>query len=316
MMKLAVLDDYEHAAHKSADWSRITDQIEVEVFNDHIDDHRKLIELLSKFEIIFIMRERTPFPAALFAQLPRLRLLITSGKRNASIDLEAARSHGVVVCGTPILPYPAAEHTWSMILALAKRIPTDDQRVRNGQWGAECNLGLRDKTLGVIGLGKLGTQVAKVGLAFGMNVLAWSENLVPERCAEAGVDYAAKNELLRSADFTTIHLVLSDRSRGLIGAEEFALMKSGSFLINTSRGPIVDETALLAALQSKSIAGAALDVFDTEPLPTDHPLRQLPNSVLSPHQGYVTKENFQIFYTTAIENIQAWLDDQPINVLN
>ena len=316
MKKLAVIDDYERAAQSSADWSLLDGKVEVAFFHDHLDDELAVAEQLADFEIVFIMRERTPFPSSLFARLPRLEHLITSGKRNASIDLAAAKQHGVVVSGTPILPYPAAEHAWALLLALAKRIPADDRQMRAGGWGVDLNVGLKDKTLGVIGLGKLGSQVARVGLAFGMNVIAWSPNLPRERCAEVGVGYASKEALLRDADFVTIHLVLGERSRGLIGANELALMKPTAFLINTSRGPIVDERALIAALQSNAIAGAGLDVFETEPLPQDHPFRALPNTVLSPHQGYVTQENYRIFYATAIENILGWLDGKRFNLLS
>jgi len=316
MKKLAIIDDYEKAALTSVDWGRLAGKVSVEIFSDHLDDEDAIAERLGDFEIVFIMRERTPFRASLFARLPKLEHVITSGKRNASIDLDAARAQGVIVSGTPILPYPAAEHAWALMLALAKRIPQDDRRMREGRWGEGLNLGLRGKTLGVIGLGKLGSQVAAVGLAFGMDVIAWSENLTAERCAEVGVRLVSRDELLSSADFITIHLVLGERSRGLIGADELGLMKPTAYLINTSRGPIVDEAALVEALRSRRIAGAGLDVFETEPLAGDHPLRALPNTVLTPHQGYVTQENFRIFYETAIENILSWLDGVPANVLN
>ena len=315
MKKLAVVDDYEGAARTSADWDRLAGKVEIEVFQDHLDDEATVAERLADFEIVFLMRERTPFPDSLFARLPKLEHVITSGMRNASIDLDAARRHGVVVTGTPILAYPAAEHAWALLLALAKRIPADDRRMRHGGWGEGLNLGLRDKTLGIIGLGKLGSQVARVGLAFGMHVIAWSENLTAQRCEEVGVRLVSKAELLQSADFVSIHLVLGERSRGLIAADEFRLMPPTAFLINTSRGPIVDESALVDALKSGRIAGAGIDVFETEPLPADHPLRGLPNTVLTPHQGYVTRENFRIFYSTAIDNVLSWLDGRPANVL-
>lgn len=316
MKKLAILDDYENAALASADWGRLNGKVSVEVFGDHLDDEDAIVQRLADFEVVFLMRERTPFGASLFARLPKLEHVITSGKRNASIDMDAARDHAVVVSGTPILPYPAAEHAWALILALAKRIPQDDRSMREGRWGEGLNLGLRGKTLGIIGLGKLGSQVATVGLAFGMDVIAWSRNLTAEHCVEAGVRLAGREELLAGADFITIHLVLGDRSRGLIGADELKLMKPTAFLINTSRGPIVDEAALVEALQSGRIAGAGLDVFATEPLADDHPLRALRNTVLTPHQGYVTRENFAIFYESAIENILGWLGGAPVNVLN
>lgn len=316
MKRLAIIDDYENAAANAADWATIRDQIEVTVFGDHLETESDIAERLRPFDAVVIMRERTAFRRTLLDRLPNLELLITSGKRNASIDVAAARRRGIIVCGTPILPYPAAEHTWALILALAKRIPADDRRMRTGQWGADVNIGLNGKSLGIVGLGKLGAQVARVGLAFGMKVAAWSENLTREHCAEVGIDYASKENLLADADFVTIHLVLGERSRSLIGADEIALMKPTAYLINTSRGPIVDEKALVAALESHSIAGAGIDVYDVEPLPPSHPLRSLPNTVLTPHQGYVTRENFEIFFGTAIDNLRAWLAGAPINVLD
>lgn len=315
MKKLAIIDDYENAALASADWDRLAGKAEIEVFRDHLTHEAAVAERLSDFEMVFIMRERTPFPASLIKRLPKLELIITSGMRNASIDLEAAKSHGVVVSGTTILPYPAAEHAWALILGLAKRLPEDDQRMRDGRWGEGLNVGLKEKTLGVIGLGKLGAQVATVGQAFGMNVIAWSENLTKKRCKEVGVKLVSKEELLAESDFVTIHLVLGDRSRGLIGADELALMQPTSYLINTSRGPIVDEAALVDALRSKQIAGAGLDVFSTEPLPADHPLRSFSNTALTPHQGYVTQENFRMFYETAVIIVDSWLEGRRSNVL-
>jgi phosphoglycerate dehydrogenase-like enzyme len=316
MKKLAIIDDYEKAALQSADWRDLADSVTIQTFHDHLYGEEALAARLAHFEIVFIMRERTPFSRSLLQRLPKLELLMTSGMRNASIDMAAARERNIVVCGTPILPYPAAEHAWALILALAKRIAADDCAVRAGLWGSGLNLGLKGKTLGVIGLGKLGQQVARIGLAFEMNVIAWSQNLTAERCAAVGVTWVPKEELLQASDFVSIHLVLGDRSRGLIGADEFDLMQPSAFLINTSRGPIVDEDALVDALEQGSIAGAGLDVFDVEPLPDDHPLRHSPNTVLTPHQGYVTRENCAVFYATAIENICAWLGSGPINLLS
>jgi phosphoglycerate dehydrogenase-like enzyme len=315
MKKLAVIDDYEHAALAMADWSPLEGIVEVDVFHDHCADETALAERLREFQIVCIMRERTPFRRSLLEQLPQLEHLITSGMRNSSIDLGAAKERGIVVTGTPILPYPAAEHTWALILALAKSIPSDDRNVRAGDWGKVVNLGLHGKTLGLIGLGKLGAQVARVGLAFGMHVIAWSANLTRQRCDEVGVELAAKHTLFRTADFVSIHLQLSERSRGLVGAAELGLMRPTAWLINTSRGPIVDEAALVAALQNATIAGAGLDVFDIEPLPASHVLRRLPNTVLTPHQGYVTAENFRLFFTMAVANVRAWLAGGPINEL-
>lgn len=316
MKRLAIIDDYEKAALSSADWSPLAGKVEIETFHDHLDDPSALAERLSGFEIVLVMRERTRFSRSLFAHLPRLEHLITSGMRNAAIDLDAAREHGVLVSGTAVLPYPAAEHAWALLLALAKRICHDDRRGRAGGWSDEVNVGLQEKTLGVIGLGKLGARVARIGLAFGMNVVAWSPNLTPARCGEIGVDCVSKDELLRGSDFVTIHLVLGERSRGLIGRRELAMMKPTAFLVNTSRGPIIDEEALLEALAADAIAGAGLDVFDREPLPEEHPLRRLGNTVLTPHKGYVTRENYRIFYEGAVANIRAWLDHRPINVLS
>lgn len=315
MKKLAIIDDFEHAALASADWSRLDGRVGIEVFHDHLSSETALVQRLADFEMVFVMRERTPFAASLFAHLPKLELLITSGLRNASIDLAAAQAHDVVVSGTQILPYPAAEHAWALMLALAKGIPGDDRRMRKGGWGEGLNVGLKEKTLGVIGLGKLGAQVANVGLAFGMRVIAWSPNLTKQRCSEVGVQLVSKEQLLEESDFVTIHLVLGERSRGLIAGEELALMQPTAYLINTSRGPIVDEAALIAALRSGSIAGAGLDVYATEPLPHEHVLRNLPNTVLTPHMGYVTQENYRTFYETAVVIVDSWLDGRRSNVL-
>jgi phosphoglycerate dehydrogenase-like enzyme len=315
MKKLAIIDDFEHAALAMADWSALQSDVSITVFHDHVADEDALVERLRPFNAIAIMRERTPFPRSLLESLPNLELLITSGMRNLSIDLDAAAERGVIVSGTPILPYPAAEHTWALLLALAKRLTIDDETVRDGGWGSAVNAGLNGRTLGIVGLGRLGAQVAAVGKAFGMRVVAWSENLTRERCAEAGVELVSREELFAGSDFVTVHLQLSDRTRGLIGAQELALMKPSAYLVNTSRGPIVVEDDLIAALREGRIAGAGLDVFDAEPLPPEHPLRRLPNTVLTPHQGYVTTENFRQFFTTAVENVAAWLDGRIINAL-
>jgi phosphoglycerate dehydrogenase-like enzyme len=315
MKKLAILDDYEHVALAMADWSAVARDVEITVFQDHLADETALAARLRPFSVICMMRERTPFPRSLLERLPNLEHLVTSGMRNLSIDVTAAKDRGVVVTGTPILPYPAAEHAWALILALAKRVPADDRNVRAGLWGTALGIGLNGKTLGIVGLGKLGAQVARVGLAFGMRVIAWSPNLTSERCAEVGVALAAKNALFHEADFVTIHLQLSARSRGLITAADLQRMKPTAALINTSRGPIVDEAALVAALEKGAIAGAGLDVFDVEPLPSDHPLRRLPNTVVTPHQGYVTVENYRASFTGAVANVRAWLDGRIVNSL-
>jgi phosphoglycerate dehydrogenase-like enzyme len=315
MKKLAILDDYEHTALAMADWSPVARDVEITVFHDHLADETALAARLRPFHAICMMRERTPFPRSLLERLPNLAHLVTSGMRNLSIDLAAAKDRGIAVTGTPILPYPAAEHTWALILALAKRVPADDRNVRAGQWGTALGVGLNGKTLGIVGLGKLGAQVARVGLAFGMRVIAWSPNLTRERCAEAGVELATKEALFGAADFVTIHLQLSARSRGLVAAGDLERMKPTAFLINTSRGPIVDETALVAALERGLIAGAALDVFDVEPLPANHPLRRLSNTVVTPHQGYVTVENYRSSFAGAVVNVRAWLDGRIVNSL-
>jgi phosphoglycerate dehydrogenase-like enzyme len=261
------------------------------------------------------MRERTPFPRSLIAQLGTLRLLVTTGARNAAIDVAAAREHGITVCGTRSLPTPTAELTWGLILALARHIPAEDRALREGRWQTTLGSGLHGKTLGVVGLGNLGGQVARIGRAFGMDVLSWSQNLTAERAAEAGATLVPRDELLARADVVTVHLVLSDRTRGLIGARELALMRPTATLVNTSRGPIVDERALTAALEARAIAGAAVDVYDAEPLAADHPFRRLDNLLLTPHIGYVTREGDALFYGDAADDIHAYLGGTPVRVI-
>ncbi|MGQ4810470.1 Hydroxypyruvate reductase [Candidatus Entotheonellaceae bacterium PAL068K] len=316
MARVAILDDYQQVALQMADWKALPAATEVQVFQDHLVEVNAVAERLKDFNIVVAMRERTPFPRALLEQLPNLRLLITTGMRNASIDVSAATDCGVMVCGTGGLGYPTAELTWGLILALARQIPQEDRATRSGHWQVSLGLGLQGKVLGVIGLGRLGSQVAAVGKAFGMSLLAWSQNLTAERASQCGATLVSKDGLLSQADFVTLHLVLSDRSRGIIGARELALMQSTAYLLNTSRGPLVHEQALVQALQQGSIAGAGLDVFDEEPLPLDHPLRQLENTVITPHLGYVTRESYEVFYGEAIEAIQAFLRDAPVRVLN
>jgi phosphoglycerate dehydrogenase-like enzyme len=314
-MRCAILDDYQNVALDLADWSAITADVEIQVFSEHLGDEAAVAKALADFEVVAIMRERTPFPRSLFDKLPKLKLLVTTGIRNLSIDVTAAAERGVVVSGTEILKYPTAELTWGLVLAATRRIPQERHSVSEGQWQTTLGTGLDGKTLGVIGLGTQGTRVAGYGKAFAMEVLAWSQNLTAERCAEVGVTLVSKEELLAQADVVTIHMVLGERSRGLIGAEELALMKPGATLVNTSRGPIVDEAALIKALKDGTIAGAGLDVFDQEPLAEDHPLRKLPNAVVTPHIGYVTAETYRIFYQQTVEDIRAWLDGAPVRVL-
>ena len=315
MTRVAILDDYQNVARRMAEWATLPAGTDVVVFADHLKDAGAVAARLADFEVVVAMRERTAFPRALLERLPKLKLLITTGMRNASIDVAAAIERGIVVCGTAGLPYPTAELTWGLILALMRRIPVEDRATRDGRWQVSCGLGLNGKTLGVIGLGGLGSRVAKVGRAFEMDVIAWSQNLTEARAAEVGAKLVSKDELLARADVASIHLVLSDRTRGLIGARELSLMKPSAYLINTSRGPIVDEGALVAAVRGGRIAGAGLDVYDDEPLPLDHPMRNLPNTVITPHLGYVTEEGYRIFYGQALEDVKAWLAGQPVRVI-
>jgi phosphoglycerate dehydrogenase-like enzyme len=316
MMRVAILDDYQGVALRMADWQSLHPLAQMQAFVDHLDDLEGLGRRLHVFECIVAMRERTPFQRPLFERLPNLRLLVTSGMRNAAIDLAAASERRIQVCGTDMLPYPTAELAWGLILALCREIPREDRALRAGYWQTTVGLGLKGKTLGLLGLGRLGGQVAKIGRAFGMEVIAWSQNLTAERAAEAGARLVSKDQLFAGADIVSIHLVLSPRTRGIVGAAELACMKPGAFLVNTSRGPIVDEAALIAALRERRIAGAGLDVFEPEPLPKDHPLLGLENTVLTPHLGYVTEENYRLLYGQVVENIQAFLEGRVLRGLN
>ena len=316
MVRVAVLDDYQDLARKITDWSVLPADVEVAVFRDHLTDQTALAERLKDFDIVMAMRERTPFPRTLLEQLPRLQLLTTTGMRNAAIDMQAAADCKVLVCGTGGILYPTAELTWGLILSLLRHIPDEDQATRAGSWQVSMGQGLHGKTLGLMGLGRLGSEVARVGNAFQMAVIAWSQNLTAERAAERGATLVSKDELLARADILSIHLVLSARSRGLIGRQELNRMKPTAYLINTSRGPIVDEAALIAALHNGTIAGVGLDVYDEEPLPLEHPLRRAANTVITPHIGYVTQETYTIFFAETVENIQAFLKGAPVRVLN
>lgn len=315
MMKIALLDDYQNGALAAADW-RSQNDAEITVFNEHLGGEDAVAAALERFEIIVAMRERTPFPRSLLERLPNLKLLVTTGMRNLAIDMDAARNRGIVVCGTEMLGYPAFEHAWALILALTKQIPREDRAMKAGGWQQASGVGLYGKTLGVLGLGNLGAQAARAGQAFGMQVIAWSPNLTDERAAALGVTRVEKDDFFRQSDVITIHMVLSERSRGLVGAPQLALMKPTSYLINTSRGPIIDEAALIEALRAERIAGAGIDVYDVEPLPVDHPLRGLDNVVLTGHTGYVVKELYQLVYGQAVENIVAWRAGEPVRVLN
>jgi len=317
VVRVAVLDDYQQRALTIGDWSLLGDGAQVTAFKDHIFDEGALAQRLQDFDVVIGMRERTPFRRSLLERLPNLKLLMTTGMGNASYDFAAATELGIPVAGTSMGGGPAtAELTWGLILSLLRHIPQENAAVRMGSWQLTLGEGLSGKTLGVVGLGRLGTAVARVGLAFQMKVLAWSQNLTAEKTEAAGVEYATKEQLFRESDIVTVHYVLSDRSRNLVGANEIALMKPTAYLVNTSRGPIVNESALIAALSEQKIAGAGLDVFDVEPLPQDHPFRRLPNTVVTPHLGYVTQEAYGAMFANAIENIQTWLTGDPTRIIN
>jgi D-3-phosphoglycerate dehydrogenase len=315
-LRCAILDDYLDVALKVADWSPVQDRVDITVFNEPFASTEAAASALKEFEIICAMRERTPFPRALFAALPNLKLLITSGMRNAALDLEAAKDHHVVLCGTQWGRDPTAPLTLGLILELTRNIGRESARMHAGERLQKfVGIEIEGKTLGVLGLGKLGSKVSKLAQAFGMNVIAWSPNLTPERCKEVGVGYASKEELFSTADIVTIHVVLSQRSRGLVGREDLARMKPTAYLVNTARGPIVEEAALLETLQQRGIAGAGIDVFAIEPIPLDHPFRKLDNVVLTPHLGYVTEEGFRNHYSQMVEGIGAWLNGEPVRRL-
>src|SRR5471030_374725 len=315
-LRCAILDDYMNLTMQMADWSKIGDRVDIRVFNQPFASTEAAASALKDFEIICAMRERTPFPRALFAALPKLKLLITSGMRNAAIDMEAAKDHKVVLCGTQFGRDPTAPLTMGLILELTRNIGRENARMHAGEPLQKfVGVEIEGRTLGVIGLGKLGSKVSGMAKAFGMNVIAWSPNLTPERCKEVGVGYATKEELFATADVITVHVVLGQRSRGLVGAADLARMKPTSYLVNTARGPIVDEAALLQTMQQKKIAGAAIDVYSVEPLPVDHPLRKLDNMVLTPHLGYVTEESFRNHYKQMVEGIDAWFKGEVLRRL-
>jgi phosphoglycerate dehydrogenase-like enzyme len=316
MLRAAILDDYQNVALKLADWSPVAKDVEVKVFNAPLGGDDAVIKALQGFAIVQMMRERTPFNRKVIEGLPDLKLLITTGARNASIDLKACAERGVTVCGTGGLGSPTTGIAVGLMLELTRRIGFENARMKAGEpWQVTLGQDLEGLTLGVLGLGKLGQRVAGVAKAFGMKTIAWSQNLTPEKAKEGGADYVSKDDLFRQADIVTIHLVLSDRSRGLVGAKELGLMKKTAYLVNTSRGPIVDEKALIAALQSKSIGGAGLDVFDVEPLPLDSAFRKLDNVVTTPHLGYVAEQNYRKQYPDVVEDIRAWLDGKPVRVI-
>lgn len=306
MTRCAILDDYQNVALKMADWGPAG--VEVTAYNRHFDTEDAVLKAIDGFEIAVAMRERTPFTRALMARLPKLKLLISTGRRNPSIDLRGAEELGIAVCGTDSLRHPTAELTWALILALVRHLPHEDANMRaGGHWQTRVGVDLHGRTLGLLGLGTLGTQVARIGQAFGMKVIAWSNNLRPERCAELGVEYVSKERLVTDSDFLSVHTQLSRRTEGLIDRPEFEKMKPSAYLINTSRGYIVRESALVDALERGLIAGAGLDVYETEPLPLGHPLRRLPNVLLTPHIGYVNEDNYRLWYAQIVENIAAWM---------
>lgn len=316
LLRCAILDDYQNVALKLADWGPLADRVETTVFDAPFASPDAAIAALQDFEIVCAMRERTPFPRAALEALPKLKLLITSGMRNAAIDLEAAKARGVVVCGTAMVGNPTAGLTIGLMLELTRKIGFENARMKAGEpWQVTLGEDVGGKTLGIVGLGKLGSQVAGIGRALGMKTIAWSSNLTPEACEKAGVTYATKEELFATADVISIHLVLSERSRGLVGRDDLARMKPTAYLINTARGPIVDEAALLEVLQAGKIAGAGLDTYSQEPLPIDSPLRKLDNVVITPHLGYVTAENYRRIYREMIEGIEGWLQGKPLRQL-
>jgi D-3-phosphoglycerate dehydrogenase len=315
-LRCAILDDYQNVVLKVADWSKVKGDVDIKVFHEHLGGPDKVIAALQGFQIVVAMRERTGFPRQVIEALPDLKLLITTGMRNASIDTEAAKQRGVTVCGTGAFGSPTSGIAIGLMLELTRHIGQENQRLHVGAtWQATIGPDLEGMTLGVLGLGKLGTRTANIAKAFGMKVIAWSQNLTAEKAQEAGVGYVSKDDLFKQSDFISIHVVLSQRSRGLIGARELGLMKPSAYLINTSRGPIVDEAALIAALRDNKIGGAGLDVFDVEPLPVDHPFRKMDNVVITPHLGYVSEQNYKSYFAGVVEDIRGFLDGKPVRVM-
>lgn len=313
-MRIVILDDYQNVALGCADWSAL--DADVRSLPRHIEDRDELVDVLADAQVVVAMRERTPFPAELLDRLPELRLLVTTAMYNASIDVEAAAARGITVCGTRGVKVSTAELTWGLILALLRDIPGEQASMRDGGWQRGLGTGLAGKTIGLLGLGTVGGRMARIAGAFEMNVLAWSTNLTPQRAAECGARLVSKEDLLRGSEIVSVHLVLGQRNRNLLAGPELAMMRPGAYLVNTSRAAIVDTTALVDALRAGTLAGAAVDVFDTEPLPDPHPLREAPNTLLTPHIGYVTTEDYRLFYGDAVADIAAWLAGSPVRVLN
>lgn len=314
LTRLAILDDYQGVTLAMGPWERVA-HVAPTVFRDTLHDQDALVARLAPFAAILAMRERTPFPAALIERLPNLKLLMTTGERNRGIDAAACAARGVTFCGTPSFGAPTVDLTWGLILSLARGIPAQQDALRAGRWQTAVGIGLQGRTLGLLGLGKLGQKVAKVGQALGMTTIAWSQNLTAQAAEAHGVTRVEKAELFAGADVLSVHLILSERSRGLVGAAELGLMKPSAFIVNTSRGPIIDQPSLIAALREGRIAGAGIDVYDMEPLPRDHPLLAAPNTVLTPHLGYVTEENYRAYFAGAVEAIQAYEMGSPIRVI-
>lgn len=312
-MKVAILDDYQNVALKLADWSAVRRRAEISVFNDHVADTAAVVERLRPFDVVCVMRERTSLTREILQQLPQLKLIASTGPRNASIDTQTANDLGIAVTATGYDSTPTIEFTWSLILASMRHLDREAASVRDGGWQTTIGANLRGKTLGVVGLGNIGKEVARIGVAFGMEVLAWSQNLTREAASAAGATLVDKETLFRRLDIVTIHLVLSGRTKGLISSHELSLMKPTARLVNTSRSPIVDQTALIEALRFRRIAGAAVDVFDTEPLPPDHPFRKLDNVLATPHIGYVTEDLYRTFYGDAAANIATWLEANGVS---
>ncbi|WP_214070092.1 D-2-hydroxyacid dehydrogenase family protein [Mucilaginibacter sp. dw_454] len=307
LIKIAVLDDYQQIALKLADWRALESRAEITVFTDHLSDEAELVSRLLPFAVVCVMRERTPLNREILSKLPNLKLIVSTGKRNASLDMDACKELGIEVAMTDYVDSGAPELTWALLMALARNIVQESGNVRSGGWQTTVGADLRGKTLGIVGLGRIGSQIAAYAKVFGMKVIAWSENLTEERAHRAGAEIVSKERLFRDSDFISLHLVLSDRSRGIVGQKELELMKPSAFLVNTSRGPLVDEAALLTILKTRRIAGAALDVFDTEPLPAGHELRKLDNVLCTPHIGYVTEHTYRVFYGDTVKAIENWL---------
>lgn len=309
-MKIAILDDYQNVSQTLADWSEVKKRAEITVFNDHLSNPDDVIKRLLPFDIICIMRERTPMTAAILSQLKNLKVIVSTGARNASIDAEAAAKNNISILHTNYFATPTIEHTWALILSIARSIPAENASLKANGWQQHIGTDLHGKTLALLGLGNIGTKVAAIGNAFGMKVIAWSQNLTEEKAKEANAVLVSKEELFKQADFLSVHLVLGDRSRGLVGSSELSLMKPTSYLINTSRGPIVKESDLITALKNKTIRGAAIDVYDIEPLPKNHPFRSIENLLATPHIGYVSENLYKTFYRDSVDNILKWLEQQ------